>query len=424
MNPIYNLALNLYAFGCRVAAMRSAKAGKMIRGQRESESAVRAALGDGGCDLWVHAASLGEFEQGRPFIERYRREHPQAKIMLTFFSPSGYEVRRGYDKVDVVAYLPFDTPRRVARFLDAARPKMTVMVKYEIWGNYLEELRRRGVPVYLISAVFRPGQPYFRKWGSTFRHMLRQFTHVYVQNEGSARLVESVMPDVSVMGDTRFDRVTQVKANAFSIECINRLTSADRLTLVAGSSWPQDEAAYLPWYKANRGKVNLLIAPHEFDESRLKKLLGEFAPGEAMLMSELEKASPDIADRVRVVIVDSFGKLSSLYRYGDIAYIGGGFGAGIHNINEAAVYGMPVVFGPNNKKFIEASEIVACGGGFALENPSDASAVLDSLLNDAALREKASARAGEYIASKIGATDKIYDHIFKIQNTSTPNIKK
>lgn len=414
MNPFYTLGIRLYALGARVAAFRSAKVRKMIAGQRESISRIREALGSQGCDLWIHAASLGEFEQGRPLIERYRRENPDAKILLTFFSPSGYEVRKNYDKVDVVAYLPFDTPELVSSFLDAASPRMAIMVKYEIWGNYLRALAQRHIPVYLISAVFRPGQIYFR-WKS-LGDFLKCFTHIFVQDQNSAALVAPLNQDVSVAGDTRFDRVTDVMRSTFSIPAFEDFKDDDTRVIIAGSSWPADEELYIPWYASNRDKVKLIIAPHEFDNQRLGKLLSSFEPGEAALLSDFEKRPASEREGVRVVIVDSFGKLSSIYRYGDIAYIGGGFGAGIHNINEAAVYGMPVVFGPRNEKFIEARELAACGGGFPVSSAAEVSSVLSMLVSDRDKLFDSSRKAASYIRSKIGATDIIYDKIFLNKN--------
>lgn len=410
MNLLYTFGIRLYSLGARIARLRSVKARKMIAGQQESISRIKEALGDGGCDLWIHAASLGEFEQGRPLIERLRREYPDAKILLTFFSPSGFEVRKNYDKVDAVAYLPFDTPERVADFLDAASPRMAIMVKYEIWGNYLNELSRRSIPTYLISAVFRPGQIYF-KW-KKMGDFLRRFTHIFVQDKESASLVTSLNPSVSVAGDTRFDRVTDVMKTTFSIPALEDFREADSLTLIVGSSWPADEQYYIPWYLSHRDKVKLIIAPHEFDDQRLQRLLASFTAGEAALLSEFEKWSAEKRKEVRVVIVDSFGKLSSIYRYGSFAYVGGGFGAGIHNINEAAVYGLPVVFGPRNEKFIEARELAACGGGFPVASAEEMSTVLSSLVDQPELLASASESAASYIKSKIGATDIIYDRLF------------
>lgn len=420
MNALYNTAIRLYSLAARIAARRSPKVAKMIEGQERSIAAVRSALGDGGCDLWVHAASLGEFEQGRPLIERYRKDHPDAKILLTFFSPSGYEVRKNYDKVDAVAYLPFDIPGKVSEFLDAARPRCVVFVKYEFWGNYLSQIKERNIPLYIISAVFRAGQPFFSWWGGELRGLLKRFDRIYVQDEDSASLVRPVNPEVVVAGDTRFDRVTDVMKTTFSIPAVEEFAAGDVPVLIAGSSWEADEACYIPWYLRHRGEVKMIIAPHEFDDRRLEKLISSFADGEAALLSRFETMDADARRKVRVVIVDSFGKLSSLYRYGDIAYIGGGFGTGIHNINEAAVYGMPVVFGPKNGKFIEAREMAECGGGFPVDSAEAVDRTLTRLITDRALLADASEKAGKYIRSKVGATDIIYNDLFLNKN-HTPN---
>lgn len=345
MNPLYNIGISLYGAAARLASLQSKKVSDMIAGQRatldtlESERLTKA---PDGYDVWIHAASLGEFEQGRPLIERLRREHPDKKILLTFFSPSGYNVRRNYDRVDTVAYLPFDTPARVKRFLDAAKPKMAIFVKYEFWGNYLEQLHRRGIPTYLISSIFRPGQRFFRPGGEWARNMLRKFNHLYLQDEASRKLLAGIgIENTTVAGDTRFDRVTDIMRMAKEVKIAGKFTENAKFTLIAGSSWPADEDIYIPWIKANP-QVKAIIAPHEFDKERLGLLRKRFA-GKARLLSEIEFPS-DLEGDEQVLIIDCFGLLSSLYNYGSVAYIGGGFGAGIHNINEAAVFGIPVVF--------------------------------------------------------------------------------
>lgn len=369
MNPLYNIGISLYGAAARLASLQSKKVSDMIAGQRatlntlESERLTKA---PDGYDVWIHAASLGEFEQGRPLIERLRREHPEKKILLTFFSPSGYNVRRNYDRVDTVAYLPFDTPAKVKRFLDAAKPKMAIFVKYEFWGNYLEQLHRRGIPTYLISSIFRPSQRFFRPGGEWARNMLRKFNHLYLQDEASRKLLAGIgIENTTVAGDTRFDRVTDIMRMAKEVKIAGKFTENAKFTLIAGSSWPADEDIYIPWIKANP-QVKAIIAPHEFDKERLGLLRKRFA-GKAVLLSELQFPS-DLNGDEQVLIIDCFGLLSSLYNYGSVAYIGGGFGAGIHNINEAAVFGIPVVFGPRHHKFKEASDLIACGGGFEINN--------------------------------------------------------
>lgn len=411
MNPLYNLGIRLYGFAARIAALRSKKVSKMIAGQGETIRALKARLRPEKNYIWIHAASLGEFEQGRPLIERLRRERPDVGIVLSFFSPSGYEVRKDYPQVDAVVYLPFDTPARAREFVDAVNPVMAIFVKYEFWGNYLEILHSRSIPTYLISAIFRPGQIFFRPWGGEFRKMLGFFTEIFVQDENSRKLLAGIRIDrVTVAGDTRFDRVTDIMRSAREFKA-DRLLKNDRI-VVFGSSWPADEKIYSHWLRQNPD-VCSIIAPHEFDAARLEALRHEFeiTPGDTMLLSETETA-PVAPGQLRVLIIDSFGLLSSIYRLGKMAYVGGGFGVSIHNINEAAVYGIPVVFGPRHQKFREAAGLMECGGGFSVSSPEEFASIATKLMTDEAARSKAGAAAGKYIAANLGATDLIYSKLF------------
>lgn len=406
---LYNAAISLYRAGVKAAALCGhRKAALLDRGQRAGKARLCDAFEPGDRVVWVHAASLGEFEQGRPLMELIRRRLPDRKILLTFFSPSGYEVRKDWQGADVVCYLPFDTPGRVRRFLDAAHPEMAIFVKYEIWRNYLRELHRRGIPAYLISAAFRPEHKFFKRGYGWYASWLRLFTHLYVQDELSRRLLAGIGIDgVTVAGDTRFDRVADIRSSRKPIAALEALRS-ERVLLMAGSSWPADEDLYIPWVNAHP-EVDLVIAPHEFDAKRLAALKGRFAPGEAVLLSEAP-AAPG-ATRARVAIIDCFGLLSSAYAYADIAYVGGGFGAGIHNINEPAVYDIPVVYGPNNGRFVEAGEMAAAGGGFPVADGAELTATLTRLL-DAPTRKAAGTAAGAYIRSRLGATRRIADELF------------
>jgi len=420
VNVLYNTGIRLYALAAQAVSLRSPKVRKMLRGQHRTNDILRRRLGlKPGC-VWFHASSLGEFEQGRPMIERLRREHPEKPILLSFFSPSGFEVRKNYPYVDAVVYLPFDTPHRVRHFLDLARPSMAIFIKYEFWGNYLGELRRRGIPTYIISAIFRPGQRFFRSVGGMFRKMLRDFNHLYVQDERSRRLLKVIgIENVTVAGDTRFDRVTDVMKSTVEIAGFPGFGSDRRLRFIAGSSWGADEDVYVPWLNAH-SDVAFIIAPHEFNETRLEALRNRFPAGSVILLSEwlrLHKAHPDgdfppYVRNIRGIIVDSFGKLSTLYRFADIAYIGGGFGAGIHNLNEAAVYDMPVIFGPEHSKFKEASDLIARGGGFSISNASDFNNTMDALTTNPLTLRQAGEAAGKYIKENIGATERIYSDLF------------
>ncbi len=414
MTPLYNFSIAAYALGARILSLRNPKVKKMVKGQRSTFGHLREHAAElRGC-VWIHAASLGEFEQGRPLIERLRREHPDKKILLTFFSPSGYEVRKNYPQVDFVAYLPFDTPRNARRFLDTVCPSMAIFVKYEFWGNFLEQLAKRNIPTYIISAIFRSNQVFFKWYGREFRKILRSFDHLYLQDEASSRLLKGIgMENTTVAGDTRFDRVTDILSSAAEVFAIERFGTDAKMRVVFGSSWGADEDKYIPWLN-DHPEVAAIIAPHEFNEQRLEQI-DHSIKGKVMRLSQWEKEWRDglqPAD-VRVLIVDSFGKLATLYRYGDLAYVGGGFGAGIHNINEAAVYGIPVVFGPNFSKFKEARDMVAIGAAFTVADGPALRDTLSLMLNDPQLRREAGAKAGEYIKRNLGATDLIYSRLFK-----------
>lgn len=423
MNPLYNFGISLFSLGVKVASLRNPKARKMVKGQAATMETLRKAIRPGEKYVWVHAASLGEFEQGRPLIERLRRERRDLKIVLTFFSPSGYEVRRNYEGADVVVYLPFDTPGNARKFLDAVNPVAAIFVKYEFWGNYLTQLHRRGIPTYIISAIFRPGQIFFKPWGGMFRRWLGYYKTLYVQDDNSRDLLGGIgVYNAVVAGDTRFDRVTDIMRSTVSINGMDLFGLGGHPVIVFGSSWEADEAIYIPWLK-NNPDVCAIIAPHEFDDARLESLRRQLtiSPGDTMMLSEYEKLFTPPADGscglpnpagIRVIIVDSFGKLSSLYRYGTIAYVGGGFGHGIHNLNEAAVYGMPVIFGPKHQKFKEAAGLIDCGGGFSISSTEEFNDIADSLVDDHGRLEKAGKAAGDYIRRNLGATDKIFNDVF------------
>lgn len=407
MTPLYNLGIRLYRLGIAVASWRNPKAEKLRQGQRETFARLREKLGEkrgGERRIWIHAASLGEFEQGRPIIEHIRREHPEMRVVLTFFSPSGYEIRKNYDGADVVAYLPMDTPKNVRRFLDLAQPDMAIFVKYEFWGNYLEQLKERGVPTYLVSAIFREGQIFFRPYGAEFRKMLKCFTGLYVQDEASQERLKRIgVGAVEVTGDTRFDRVTAVRAGARRIPAIEAALEGVKHVVVAGSTWSPDEELLATWL-AKRPDVKAVVAPHEFDATRLGEMKKQFGADDTCFLSELNE---DNAKRARVIIVDSFGLLSSLYRYASVAYVGGGFGAGIHNINEAAVYGVPVIYGPRHGKFKEAKDLASCGGGFPLKSGADFEGVMERLTKEDGRERDAAAKASkEYIGRMTGATSR------------------
>lgn len=423
MNPLYNAGIHLYSAAARAASLKSDKVRRMLRGQRDTAArlaAFRRDLAPDGFDVWFHASSLGEFEQARPLVDRLLAERPGCRILVSFFSPSGYEVRHSYDPRVAVVYLPFDTPAGVRSFLDAARPRMAIFVKYEFWGNYLSELRRRSIPTYIISSIFRPGQIFFRPWGGMFRRILRCFDHLYVQDEASRKLLEGIgIDNVTVAGDTRFDRVWTVTSQPRPLPEFDRFASDSRSAgarmLVVGSSWQPDEDIYIPRLLASPG-WRAIIAPHEFDGQRLEQLLRRFPAGEAMLLSQYRRAIGTGEDTagVKYIIVDCFGLLSSIYRYADVAYIGGGFGTGIHNINEAAAHSVGVVFGPRHYKFKEATDLQECGGGFCIHSESDFNTLFDTFDSQPGRLADAGKAAGNYIRTHIGASGIILHDLFHL----------
>ena len=425
--PLYSAGMYAFSGGVSVAGLRNHKARLMADGHKRIWKTLEAKLEKDAKYVWIHAASLGEFEQARPVIERIKERRPDLKVLLTFFSPSGYEVRKDYPLADIVCYLPFDTPANARRFVEMVRPECAVFVKYEIWRNFLEALDRQSVPTYLISAVFRPDQAFFRKSGSWYRAWLRWFRHIFVQNEESRRLLAGVgIDNVTVCGDTRFDRVSDIKAQRKEIPEIARFAEGGAMTLMVGSSWPADEDVYTDWVNAHRN-VRVIIAPHEFDAHRLELLRRRFKNG-AVLLSELSdpsavSESSDNSDSPshsslltphfpQVLIIDCFGLLSSAYAYADAAYVGGAFGAGLHNINEAAVYGIPVVFGPKYDKFVEAKELTTLGGAISIDGKEAFEIVADRLLYNIGDREQRGRWAAEYISEKIGASDRIFAAVF------------
>ena len=379
----------------------------MRLGQWKTNGTLREKIDRNAKYIWFHASSLGEFEQGRPLIEKIKAEHPEYKILLTFFSPSGYEVRKNYGGADVVCYLPFDTPYRVKKFLDLSKPVMAIFIKYEFWDNYLSELKRRNIPVYIVSAIFRKEQLFFKWYGGMYRKVLSYFTHIFVQDDASRELLSKYgVTNVSVFGDTRFDRVQDVYKNTKQVPMVdlfvNNNRSDNQLTMVAGSSWQQDEEVYLNYFNEHP-ELKLIIAPHEIHKDHLMHIESMLKRPSIRLSEATEK---DIKGK-SCLIVDSFGLLSSIYRYGDLAYIGGGFGAGIHNVLEAAVYGMPVIFGPKYQKFKEARDLLQVGGAFSITDEKTFESKMEELSTYRDLLDAAGAAAGDFVKSNIGATNRI-----------------
>ena len=355
---LYNLAIILYDFAVHLAAPFSRKPRKMMKGHWVVYELLRQQVEKGEQYIWFHAASLGEFEQGRPLIEEIRSAYPNYKILLTFFSPSGYEVRKNYRGADIVCYLPFDKPRNVKKFLDIASPCMAFFIKYEFWKNYLDELHKRRIPVYSVSSIFRREQVFFKWYGGTYRRVLGNFDHLFVQNEASKRYLSKIgINRVTVVGDTRFDRVLQIRQEAKELPLVERFKGDNRFTFVAGSSWGPDEDLFLEYFNQHP-EMKLIIAPHVIDENHLVEIIGKLKRPYVRYTRADEKN----VQKADCLIIDCFGLLSSIYRYGEISYIGGGFGVGIHNTLEAAVYGIPVIFGPKYQKFMEAVQLIEAKG--------------------------------------------------------------
>ena len=406
---MYQIVIYLYLCGVAIASLFSEKVHKMWRGEREAIRVLKEKVDPEAQYVWFHAASLGEFEQGRPLMERLRREHPEYKILLTFFSPSGYEVRKNYEGADIICYLPLDTIRNARRFLRAVRPCMAFFIKYEFWFNYLHILKHRQVPVYSVSSIFRPEQVFFRWYGRQYGRVLKCFTHFFVQNEQSRELLKTLgITDVEVVGDTRFDRVLQIKEQAKQLPLVEQFIqgAGNPHVFVAGSSWPPDEEIFLRYFREHP-EWTLIIAPHVIGEDHLQqieKLLDGFH------VERYTQLNAPVGG-ARALIIDCFGLLSSIYRYGQVAYVGGGFGVGIHNVVEAAVWGMPVFFGPNNQRFREAQELKQNGGGIEINSYDDFARCMDELTANPEMLAERGRTAGDYVNSRAGATEKIFKYL-------------
>ncbi len=404
---MYSLGIYLYALAVILAYPFNRKARLMVKGHINTFRILRHQVDKKARYAWFHAASLGEFEQGRPLMERFRREHPEYKILLTFFSPSGYEVRKNYTGADIICYLPFDTPGNVMSFFRLVRPEMAFFIKYEYWNNFYQGCRFLHIPIYMVSAIFRPSQGFFHWWGFYRRWALHNVTHFFVQNEESKSLLAGIgYQNVTVTGDTRFDRVVDINRQAKNLPAVERFKNGMPL-LVAGSSWTPDEDIIIPYFNAHP-EMKLILAPHVIDEWHLREIEGKLTRP-ALRLSQATREDIEKSD---CLIVDCFGLLSSIYRYGEVAYVGGGFGVGIHNVPEAAVYGVPVLFGPNNKKFQEAQDLLHLGACHEVTDAESFNNLMDRFHNDSAYLKQCGELSGKYIRDNAGATDIIWQHLF------------
>ncbi|HBC77762.1 MAG TPA: 3-deoxy-D-manno-octulosonic acid transferase [Bacteroidales bacterium] len=406
MKYLYNFGILIYVFLVRVISPFNSKARLWTNGRKEWKTRLKGKVSRDNTNIWIHCASLGEFEQGRPLIEAVKKTRPEYRIILTFFSPSGYEIRKDYQAADYVCYLPSDTPGNAREFIHIVNPAAVIFVKYEFWDNYTLLLKRSKIPLYLISGIFRKDQHFFKWYGGFFRKMLFRFSHFFVQDVESMDLLKSIgIENITVAGDTRFDRVVRIADTSKSIPQIESFRGGEKLFL-AGSSWHQDEEIISRYINQHPGKMKWVFAPHEIEESNIVRLEKLFSTKVARFSEFTEESA-----EARVMIIDNIGMLSSAYRYAYIAEIGGGFGKGIHNVLEAACWGIPVLFGQNHKKFREAVELLALGGARCFYSYEDFSGIIDNWLTDSEEYLKSAASASEYVKQNTGATNKILSKI-------------
>jgi 3-deoxy-D-manno-octulosonic-acid transferase len=409
MNFLYTISIFLYSILIKLAAPFNIKAKQISAGRGQTFARLQAKIKHDKPIIWVHCASLGEFEQGRPVIEAIKKQHPAFRILLTFFSPSGYEIRKNYELADYIFYLPADTRKNAQKLIEMVRPEKVFFVKYEFWYNYINELKKKNIPLYLISAIFREDQLFFKNspWGKWYRQMLSGFSHFFVQDEKSVELLGSIgIRNVTKAGDTRFDRVAEIARKGNNIPIVEKF-KGDSILVVAGSTWKPDEEL-LVQYIHSHPEVKFVIAPHETKKGNIDRLIN-------LLKSPVicyTEANDETVVNKQVMIVDTIGVLSSIYKYADLSYIGGGFGVGIHNTLEAAIFGMPIVFGPNFRKFNEANVLVKIGVAFPVADFSSLETILDSLLNDAEKRILISQICITFTNENIGATQLILNKVF------------
>jgi 3-deoxy-D-manno-octulosonic-acid transferase len=408
MKVLYNLGIYLFSALANIAASFNSRAALWVKGRKNWAAIISEKIKPGDRVIWVHCASLGEFEQGRPVIESIKKDLPQFKVIITFFSPSGYEVRKNYSIADCISYLPADTPGNALKFIDLVKPEFAILVKYEFWNNYISTIYSHHIPLYLISGIFRPGQHFFKWYGSFFRNMLKKFEMIYVQDQQSSQLLKSIgLEKVVVAGDTRFDRVVQIAATARKIDTLEKFRGDEKLFL-AGSSWKQDEEIIADYINSFPAAMKWVFAPHEIDESNISRL-EKLIKVKCVRYSKFNQASADS----RVLIIDNIGMLSSAYSYAYIAAIGGGFGKGIHNILEPACWGIPVVFGPKYKNFKEAVDLINSGSSRSFSNYGEFKEILDLLLSDEKIYTNSARLASDYVKGNTGATEIIIKEIIR-----------
>ncbi len=406
---IYNISIWFYSIAIRVASLFNTKAKQWVNGRKNIFLNISDAIKGNENIVWFHVSSLGEFEQGRPVIEGFKNRYPDYKILLTFFSPSGYEIRKNYKGADYIFYLPIDSKHNAKRFINIIKPKVVFFVKYEFWFHYLSQLKKQNIPTYIFSAIFRKKQLFFKWYGGWYRKMLTFFNKIYVQNQESKDLLAKInITQVEVAGDTRFDRVYALAKNAAPIDLIEQFAK-NSFVIIAGSTWEKDEEIIAEYAHKYPDKVKWIIAPHEIHKSHINKIEALFK----LPLLKFSDANTQNILQTNILIIDSIGILSSLYRYGKISYIGGGFGKGIHNTLEAVTYGLPVIFGPNYKRFQEACDLINIASGYSISDFHEFETLLNSLLNDKSHRQKAGKSALQYVDSMRGGTEIILSKLFK-----------
>ena len=413
MTLLYKIGIFFYSIAVRLVSVFNEKARQFVRGRKNWKVNLRNQIEEDARYIWFHCASLGEFEQGRPVIEEIKKQFPQYKIVLTFFSPSGYEIRKNYDGADIILYLPLDTKSNAHTFIDIVKPEKVFFIKYEFWYFYIDELKQQNIPLFIISAIFRENQQFFKNtiWGKWYRETLFKFEHFFVQNESSAELLKSIgLTNISVAGDTRFDRVAAIVKAAKKIDVVEKFKQ-NRLLIIAGSTWKPDEELLIEFINQT-DDIKFIIAPHEVSDANINRI-HQLLKKPAISFSKIVEIK---IDNYQVLIIDSIGLLSSLYQYGSIAYIGGGFGVGIHNILEAATFGTPIIFGPKFEKFKEAVDLISNGGAFSITNYDELESNFNHLISDKELFNNSSGNSKNYVEKNVGSTKFIIKKVFNNVN--------
>ncbi len=403
----YNISLKIYYLIILIVSPFNKKAKQWVSGRKNIFEKIKQS---GACEtknIWFHVSSLGEYEQGLPVIEKIKIKYPNHKIFLTFFSPSGYEIKKNSKTADYIFYLPNDSRKNARKFIELVNPQISFFVKYDFWYHYLNQLKNNKIPIYIFSTIFREKQSFFKWYGAWYRKMLFMFTHIFVQNKESVNLLKSIgIENVTITGDTRFDRVIDISENSKDFEIIERFKD-NKFVIVAGSTWQPDEEILINFINNRKEDIKFIIAPHNIKEENIKRISNSLKVSYQLY----SKSKIEEIKNCKVLIIDNIGMLSSIYKYGEIAYIGGGFGVNIHNTLEAATYGMPVVFGTNYHKFQEAKDLIELKTAFSITNYNDFERTIINLFNDSNLLTKTSAIAKKYVYANKGSTDKIIEKI-------------